>query len=358
MENEEDLLFAGANKGNENDKSADDAGAGQENQGADEGNANDDAKDDKGGNDEGKGNEDEGNEDEGNGGNEGNDEGNEDLPPLIEELETKTGFSFIGEDGKKKVYEENEDGLAAYITDVAAKVEQDTIEKAKTAAFEAINPRVREFHNHIEAGNTEESFFTNPLNDIQNVVLKDEDKETAKRVIKLRANLEGYSPEMVEKKLKGYEAADILLDTAKEDLAFLQKKDVEQKAANAELVKQRVQQQEVNAKEYVATVSKIVKEGKIDGINIPVQERENVLKYLFQPVKDGKSQHDLDLEAEPLEKDLFYAYIRMKKGDLSSLVSKEANKREVKNLRDRVNANSRNSNKPNQREKVENLNFD
>jgi hypothetical protein len=30
-------------------------------------------------------------------------EGNEDLPPLIEELESKTGFSFIGEDGKKKV---------------------------------------------------------------------------------------------------------------------------------------------------------------------------------------------------------------------------------------------------------------
>lgn len=351
MPEEEEALFAGANKGNEND-----APNGDENpNGGTPNNESNNSEQEEQHQEEESSNE---NEEEQEESNENEEEESEEELPLIVALESKTGFSFIGDDGNKKVYEDTEDGLAAYILDVTTKVEQDTIEKAKTAAINAINPRVREFHNHIEAGNSEESFFSDPLKDIQNVTLQNDDKETAKRIIRLRANLEGYSADMVEKKLKGYEAADILVDTALEDLTFLQKKDVETKQKNAEIVKQRAEKQEEESREYITKVTQLVKEGKIDGVNVPIQERDNVLKYLFQPVKDGKSQHDLDLEAEPLEKDLFYAYLRMKKGDLSSLIQKGVNKAQVKSLRDRVAGNSRNSHKPTEKQSASVLNFE
>lgn len=261
----------------------------------------------------------------------------EELPPLVVEVREKIGLEILDEEGKPKEYEDTTDGLIALISDVIETTRTTTLEEAKNDFLGNVKPVIKEFYNHVEAGNDPESFFTDPLNDIMNVIINEDDVDTAKKIISLRAKtLSGFDDEETKDLIAGLEASNKLIERSKKDLGILQQAKTDNDKAKAEIVKQNIAAQEKAAQEELELVTTTIKNGVINNIEIPLQERESFLKYITVPTKDGRTQAEIDMATGGINNFLRDAFLNYKKGDLKSIVQKEIGKAKVANLRDRV----------------------
>lgn len=290
------------------------------------------------------------------GGEEGN-SGNEDVPPLVVELQEKIGLSFKGEDGNLIEYPETTEGLVNYFEDVIEHTKVTAQEEAKTEWVNAVPPVVKDFYNHIAAGYSEESFYSDPLKDIANVVLNEDDVDTARRIVSLRYELNGYSKEDAADMIKGLEASDKLITQATKDLPFLQQQDKAIKQQTAEKVKQQVLAQEQEALKEITFIRDTIQKGTISNIEIPLQERTKFLDYLTVKDTTGKTSYMKDLEAAGDEIYLRDAYTTFKKGDLKTIIQKEVGKARVQDLRSRISRTSDKTHTPTPKKTTE-LNFD
>ena len=280
--------------------------------------------------------------DEGGENNEGDEggENQEDDLPLITEIQEKVGLSFADAKGNPMEFPDTVDGIAEYVN-LAVETAKETAKKEVETDFLGTLPQdVKDYYNHRLAGNDMDSFFENPLKDIHNVTLDKEDTDTAKRIVKMRLGMSGYDEVRIGKMIKSMEAADILYDTAVEDLSALQEHAKAEKEINDRKVRESAIRNEEKAAADLKAINDIIEKGKISNIEIPLQERKAFKEYItvVNP-KTGMTQYQEDTENnfDVLMRD---AYLTFKKGDLKNIVVREVGKAQVKTLRDRVNRTS------------------
>lgn len=273
--------------------------------------------------------------------------------PIIVELQEKVGLSFKDAKGNLLEFPDTVDGIAEYVN-LAVETAKETAKKEVETDFLGTLPQdVKDYYNHRLAGNDMDSFFENPLKDIHNVTLDKEDTDTAKRIVKMRLGMSGYDEARITKMIKSMEAADMLYDTAVEDLSALQEHARTEKEINDRKVREAAIRNEEKAAADLKLINDTIEKGKISNIEIPLQERKAFKEYItvVNP-KTGLTQYQEDTEGnfDVLMRD---AYLTFKKGDLKNIVIREVGKQQVKTLRDRVNRTSDKTYSPNTKGKSE-----
>lgn len=267
-------------------------------------------------------------------------------PSVLDQLQTRFGSDFKDEDGDPIVFDNNAEGIAAYVDTVV----QSRIVEAQTAALNNLfetYPQVEQVINHLKLNGTLEDFVEIP--DRSNITVSKDNEEQQASFIREEWKLSGKKGD-VNKFIDYCKNAGILYDTA-----------VESKEAVDSIYESRLAEQkaQVEAKEAAAAaeekaywdnVEKTISKGELLGYSIPEQiqcnkdgkkvmlSRKDFLKYVSTPVdSEGNTAYMLD-EAKVdsnarMQDDLLKAFLKFTGGNYASLVGMAVNKHKVLSVR-------------------------
>lgn len=267
-------------------------------------------------------------------------------PSVFDQLQTRFGSDFKDEDGNPIVFDNNAEGIAAYVDTVV----QSRIVEAQTAALNNLfetYPQVEQVINHLKLNGTLEDFVEIP--DRSNITVSKDNEEQQASFIREEWKLSGKKGD-VNKFIDYCKNAGILYDTA-----------VESKEAVDSIYESRLAEQkaQVEAKEAAAAaeekaywdnVEKTISKGELLGYSIPEQiqcnkdgkkvmlSRKDFLKYVSTPVdSEGNTAYMLD-EAKVdsnarMQDDLLKAFLKFTGGNYASLVGMAVNKHKVLSVR-------------------------
>ena len=265
---------------------------------------------------------------------------------VLNQLQTRFGSDFKDENGNPIVFDDNEEGIAAYVETVV----QSRVKEAQTAAINNLfetYPQVEQVINHLKLNGTLDDFVEIP--DRSQITVSKDNEEQQATFIREEWKLSGKKGD-VNKFIDYCKNAGILYDTA-----------VESKEAVDSIYESRLAEQkaQVEAKEAAAAaeekaywdnVEKTISKGELLGYSIPEQiqcnkdgkkvmlSRKDFLKYVSTPVdSEGNTAYMLD-EAKVdsdarMQDDLLKAFLRFTGGDYASLVSMAVNKQKVLSIR-------------------------
>lgn len=267
-------------------------------------------------------------------------------PSVLNQLQTRFGSDFKDENGNPIVFDDNEEGIAAYVETVV----QSRVKEAQTAAINNLfetYPQVEQVINHLKLNGTLDDFVEIP--DRSQITVSKDNEEQQATFICEEWKLSGKKGD-VNKFIDYCKNAGILYDTA-----------VESKEAVDSIYESRLAEQkaQVEAKEAAAAaeekaywdnVEKTISKGELLGYSIPEQiqcnkdgkkvmlSRKDFLKYVSTPVdSEGNTAYMLD-EAKVdsdarMQDDLLKAFLRFTGGDYASLVGMAVNKQKVLSIR-------------------------
>lgn len=267
-------------------------------------------------------------------------------PSVLDQLQTRFGSDFKDEDGNSIVFDNNAEGIAAYVDTVV----QSRIVEAQTAALNNLfetYPQVEQVINHLKLNGTLEDFVEIP--DRSSITVSKDNEEQQATFIREEWKLSGKKGD-VNKFIDYCKNAGILYDTA-----------VESKEAVDSIYESRLAEQkaQVEAKEaaaaaeekaYWENVEKTISKGELLGYSIPEQiqcnrdgkkvmlSRKDFLKYVSTPVdSEGNTAYMLD-EAKVdsnarMQDDLLKAFLKFTGGNYASLVGMAVNKHKVLSVR-------------------------
>lgn len=267
-------------------------------------------------------------------------------PSVLNQLQTRFGSDFKDENGNPIVFDDNEEGIAAYVETVV----QSRVKEAQTAAINNLfetYPQVEQVINHLKLNGTLDDFVEIP--DRSQITVSKDNEEQQAAFIREEWKLSGKKGD-VNKFIDYCKNAGILYDTA-----------VESKEAVDSIYESRLAEQkaQVEAKEAAAAaeekaywdnVEKTISKGELLGYSIPEQiqcnkdgkkvmlSRKDFLKYVSTPIdNEGNTAYMLD-EAKVdsnarMQDDLLKAFLRFTGGDYASLVGMAVNKQKVLSIR-------------------------
>lgn len=267
-------------------------------------------------------------------------------PSVLNQLQTRFGSDFKDENGNPIVFDDNEEGIAAYVETVV----QSRVKEAQIAAINNLfetYPQVEQVINHLKLNGTLDDFVEIP--DRSQITVSKDNEEQQATFIREEWKLSGKKGD-VNKFIDYCKNAGILYDTA-----------VESKEAVDSIYESRLAEQkaQVEAKEAAAAaeekaywdnVEKTISKGELLGYSIPEQiqcnkdgkkvmlSRKDFLKYVSTPVdSEGNTAYMLD-EAKVdsdarMQDDLLKAFLRFTGGDYASLVGMAVNKQKVLSIR-------------------------
>lgn len=267
-------------------------------------------------------------------------------PSVLNQLQTRFGSDFKDENGNPIVFDDNEEGIAAYVETVV----QSRVKEAQTAAINNLfetYPQVEQVINHLKLNGTLDDFVEIP--DRSQITVSKDNEEQQATFIREEWKLSGKKGD-VNKFIDYCKNAGILYDTA-----------VESKEAVDSIYESRLAEQkaQVEAKEAAAAaeekaywdnIEKTINKGELLGYSIPEQiqcnkdgkkvmlSRKDFLKYVSTPVdSEGNTAYMLD-EAKVdsdarMQDDLLKAFLRFTGGDYASLVGMAVNKQKVLSIR-------------------------
>lgn len=267
-------------------------------------------------------------------------------PSVLNQLQTRFGSDFKDENGNPIVFDDNEEGIAAYVETVV----QSRVKEAQAAAINNLfetYPQVEQVINHLKLNGSLDDFVEIP--DRSQITVSKDNEEQQATFIREEWKLSGKKGD-VNKFIDYCKNAGILYDTA-----------VESKEAVDSIYESRLAEQkaQVEAKEAAAAaeekaywdnVEKTISKGELLGYSIPEQiqcnkdgkkvmlSRKDFLKYVSTPVdSEGNTAYMLD-EAKVdsdarMQDDLLKAFLRFTGGDYASLVGMAVNKQKVLSIR-------------------------
>lgn len=267
-------------------------------------------------------------------------------PSVLNQLQTRFGSDFKDENGNPIVFDDNEEGIAAYVETVV----QSRVKEAQAAVINNLfetYPQVEQVINHLKLNGTLDDFVEIP--DRSQITVSKDNEEQQAAFIREEWKLSGKKGD-VNKFIDYCKNAGILYDTA-----------VESKEAVDSIYESRLAEQkaQVEAKEAAAAaeekaywdnVEKTISKGELLGYSIPEQiqcnkdgkkvmlSRRDFLKYVSTPVdSEGNTAYMLD-EAKVdsdarMQDDLLKAFLRFTGGDYASLVGMAVNKQKVLSIR-------------------------
>lgn len=267
-------------------------------------------------------------------------------PSVLDQLQTRFGSDFKDEDGNPIVFDNNAEGIAAYVDTVV----QSRIVEAQTAALNNLfetYPQVEQVINHLKLNGTLEDFVEIP--DRSSITVSKDNEEQQATFIREEWKLSGKKGD-VNKFIDYCKNAGILYDTAVES------KEAVDSIYESRLAEQKAQVEAKEAaaaaeeKEYWENVEKTISKGELLGYSIPEQiqcnkdgkkvmlSRKDFLKYVSTPVdSEGNTAYMLD-EAKVdsnarMQDDLLKAFLKFTGGNYASLVGMAVNKHKVLSVR-------------------------
>lgn len=267
-------------------------------------------------------------------------------PSVLNQLQTRFGSDFKDENGNPIVFDDNEEGIAAYVETVV----QSRVKEAQTAAINNLfetYPQVEQVINHLKLNGTLDDFVEIP--DRSQITVSKDNEEQQATFIREEWKLSGKKGD-VNKFIDYCKNAGILYDTAVES------KEAVDSICESRLAEQKAQVEAKEAaaaaeeKAYWDNVEKTISKGELLGYSIPEQiqcnkdgkkvmlSRKDFLKYVSTPVdSEGNTAYMLD-EAKVdsdarMQDDLLKAFLRFTGGDYASLVGMAVNKQKVLSIR-------------------------
>lgn len=177
-----------------------------------------------------------------------------------------------------------------------------------------------------------------PEQDYTEMEVSSDDVQQQKQIVRKSLEQQGFDEEDIESQIDDFENAGILENNAKRSLKLLaknQQKQQEQLEQEREQLREKRQQQA--QEQYQKTVD-LVEDNKIEGINIPENQKQEFLKYVFEPVDEqGNSQAAIDSQKLDLDKRLLITYLNFSGYQLDDLIDDQAERKSTKNIRDAIN---------------------
>lgn len=252
-------------------------------------------------------------------------EAEEDLP-LVALLKQRLGYE--GEDE----FEDSEEGVAELVRKSAEVM-------AKNYLDNELNPTVKEFAKYVELGGDPSTFLQTkfPQTDYTKIEFDEDNDQLNEELVRAHLVATGYEGEDLEAELADVKNGGILSSKAKRALNFLQKNQSQEQEQLLVQQEQKAQQESQEIKQYWDDVrNTITKANAFKGINIAETDKIKFFDYMTKPIKDGKSQRELDIEKATLEDTLAIDYLLYKGFDLSGLITRKAKDTIAKSLRDKL----------------------
>jgi hypothetical protein len=250
---------------------------------------------------------------------------------LYEEIEAITGFTL------EKQYSDDVQGYAQRELDVYEKGFQDAYGDLKNT-----HPDIYELLEYKQNGGNPLDLLAKKLSANKREV---NDTYDAKQVVSSYLESVGMSPKRIEKMIESLEDEGELEEEAKKYVELLDKqKDDEY---NKELERQQLQYQQLqqDAKNVQLSIEDKINKGDIGNFIPSREDREAFKEYLFgnqliRQSADGKYFIFRELDVKNIDSDLMAEFLKFKKGDLKTIIQKQAKTEVVKRLQRNIKNNT------------------
>ena len=274
----------------------------------------------------------------------------------LDNIRKALDYEVTDEEGNPITYENNIEGVKAYINDVIETSKLEHYETAINTLYQKY-PILQEVLNYyIANGNSLEGFTETP--DRSNITIDDTNEEQQIEIIKTLWKEQGIKGDVTQY-INYLKNASILTSTAKEALDTLKSIDAENKKAYEEEAERRKQESYEAEVEHWTNIKNIIDSKEIAGYKIPDSitisrngqkisvTPNDFFNYIYRVDNENKSAYQRDLEAEEpskrLNDEILRAYLKFTGGSYADLVNMAINQEKVNNLKLKAkqNANSK-----------------
>lgn len=264
----------------------------------------------------------------------------------IETIQEAVGVQITDDNDKPVEFENNPEGIKAYIDAVIETAKEEHFETAINTLYQKY-PILNDVLNYyIANGNSLEGFGEVP--DRSNITIDDSNEAQQEAIIRTAWEEQGRKGD-VESYIAYLKSSGTLLATAKEELVGLQEADEQYRKNIEEEAEYKEAERLQKLENYWNGVHDVIKSRTIAGYQIPESiiisrngqklsvTPEDFFDYIYRVDKDGKSAYERDLAAETLESrrddEILRAYLKFVGGNYSNLVDMAINKEKVNRLK-------------------------
>lgn len=274
----------------------------------------------------------------------------------LDNIQKALDYEVTDEDGNPITYENNIEGVKAYINDVIETSKLEHYETAINTLYQKY-PILQEVLNYyIANGNSLEGFTETP--DRSNITIDDTNEEQQIEIIKTLWKEQGIKGD-IQQYIDYLKSTKALYSTAQSSLQTLQEIDTEAKKAYEEEAERRKQESYEAEVEHWTNIKNIIDSKEIAGYKIPDSitisrngqkisvTPNDFFNYIYRVDNENKSAYQRDLEAEEpskrLNDEILRAYLKFTGGSYADLVNMAINQEKVNNLKLKAkqNANSK-----------------
>lgn len=264
----------------------------------------------------------------------------------IETIQEAVGVQITDDDDKPVEFENNSEGIKAYIDAVIETAKEEHFETAVNTLYQKY-PILNDVLNYyIANGNSLEGFGEVP--DRSNITIDDSNEAQQEAIIRTAWEEQGRKGD-VESYIAYLKSSGTLLATAKEELVGLQEADEQYRKNIEEEAEYKEAERLQRLENYWNSVHDVIKNRTIAGYQIPESiiisrngqklsvTPEDFFNYIYRVDKDGKSAYERDLATETPESrrddEILRAYLKFVGGNYSNLVDMAINKEKVNRLK-------------------------
>lgn len=264
----------------------------------------------------------------------------------IETIQEAVGVQITDDDDKPVEFENNPEGIKAYIDAVIETSKEEHFETAVNTLYQKY-PILNDVLNYyIANGNSLEGFGEVP--DRSNITIDDSNEAQQEAIIRTAWEEQGRKGD-VESYIAYLKSSGTLLATAKEELVGLQEADEQYRKNIEEEAEYKEAERLQRLENYWNSVHDVIKNRTIAGYQIPESiiisrngqklsvTPEDFFNYIYRVDKDGKSAYERDLATETPESrrddEILRAYLKFVGGNYSNLVDMAINKEKVNRLK-------------------------
>lgn len=264
----------------------------------------------------------------------------------IETIQEAVGVQITDDNDKPVEFENNPEGIKAYIDAVIETAKEEHFETAVNTLYQKY-PILNDVLNYyIANGNSLEGFGEVP--DRSNITIDDSNEAQQEAIIRTAWEEQGRKGD-VESYIAYLKSSGTLLATAKEELVGLQEADEQYRKNIEEEAEYKEAERLQRLENYWNSVHDVIKNRTIAGYQIPESiiisrngqklsvTPEDFFNYIYRVDKDGKSAYERDLATETPESrrddEILRAYLKFVGGNYSNLVDMAINKEKVNRLK-------------------------